>query len=191
MGIDQGQRKILGQHPDTGQIFPAAIDDQDGALYSIDSIHAKVHEEDLYDAGHKFIDVSSSGGTAEILLKNPAGNEAHIRNASFLPDTAPGEVEIYEGTTVSADGTSVDEVSRNRENPGGNDLSIFRGPTITSDGTQLKPFGIVGGRKIGALGEDRGEEWALDADTNYLIRYTNLSSNIANYSWFAVAWYEP
>lgn len=116
-----------------------------------------------------------------ILLDN-TGNAKDI-HAVFATDVdQDGTMELFEDTTVSANGNALPIAQLNRplvaNTPG---LSAFEGPTITLDGTLLRqvfvPSGAGGGGGgVGAAeGLPRGGEWIL-SNKIYLIRVTISAS---------------
>jgi len=113
----------------------------------------------------------------DILLDN-TGNTKNI-HAVFGSDVdQDGTMELFEDTTVSANGSALPISQLNRPlvaNTSG--LSAYSGPTIIGDGTLLRqvflPTGAGGGSGgVGAAeGLPRGGEWILSPKI-YLIRVT-------------------
>lgn len=112
------------------------------------------------------------------------GDTLHPHMA-FLSSSTPGIIfKIFEGPTISANGTSVTIIAQYRDTdtlltP---TISIYEDPTVTDDGTLLYSEQIgsttIGGR-IGVMSaSERSElEFALKKSTNYLLKLTALANN--------------
>ena len=103
-------------------------------------------------------------------------------------------IEVFEGPTVSSDGTPFDVSNFNRVNPVPTTVSAFIEPTVTSNGTPFDEepeyyFGssATGQRVANSLPE--GRERVLPENTDYLIVITNNGSNPGRLSYF-LDWYE-
>jgi hypothetical protein len=130
----------------------------------------------------------------EILLAVPAGVFPHFRADLFTLGDTPGDLNFYEGTTATDDGTVVPNFNRNRNSSRAAGMVITHTPTLTLDGTLLHTrlvpdVGGPGGNVGGAVSPDLGEEWILKPETNYLIRLTNNSGAdiVVTYE---IYWYE-
>lgn len=156
------------------------IDKLTGSLVNINEEHWTIHEGLVYQGAHKFTGVAN-GGVVNILLKVPAGVYPHLRE--FIVTVGEGDVDVavYEGATVSADGTggSILNMNRNSDNVSGS--QFFHTPTITDDGTQIKTVWIpptasgTGGSSGGISRAFQGAELTLKPNTNYLFRAANNS----------------
>lgn len=89
-------------------------------------------------------------------------------------------IEIFEAPTVTADGTPLATVNRNREPPvAASQVLAFVGPTVTSPGTLLIEQILVGGpdSKAGGTAFKVADEWRLNPGTDYLLRITNITGS--------------
>ena len=86
------------------------------------------------------------------------------------------DILLYEGTTVSADGTALTINDMNRTTDNTCSVSPFTGPTITADGDLLEQESILNVARSARVGFVRIRVgWLLAANTNYLIRIDNTS----------------
>lgn len=115
----------------------------------------------------------ASSGVVNILGITPADGTL-IELFPYLIDTygSDVQVEVFEGTTVSANGTAADLTNKNRLTPVVAKTQTFTGPTVTSDGTLIATFSV----SATASSKDIRDSFILQADTNYLIRITNGDS---------------
>lgn len=156
----------------------------DDSIVSIPGEHYQVH------AGRHFFvsngqDVAS-GNTLQHLIKVP--NRDMEYHFTYAID-AEGEMEIglYEGTTVSANGTALTIVNRNRMSEKNPTMLLYTGPTVSDAGTLLD-YNIVGsGKSFG--GRTRGEqELVLKPGTDYLFNIENAGVGALwvdwNYDWY-------
>ena len=104
---------------------------------------------------------------------------------------ADAELQFYEGTTVSDNGTELAENNMNRLSVTVSTFSVFHSPTVSGVGTLLSNLFIPGGTGGNSLGSQfgQGREWILDRNTNYLIRGINRGGNAQPMSVLA-QWYE-
>jgi hypothetical protein len=142
------------------------------SLVTMPIVHQRIHLGQVFTFSHVFSSVADDAN-ADILIKVPAGIECHA-----ICDVVGGgnfEILIYEGTTVSGDGTAVTVHNRNRSSAAMPDTDTFYTPTISATGTLLYSGFNPGGTKSSAVGGDFrfDNEIIFKASTNYLIRMTN------------------
>jgi hypothetical protein len=91
------------------------------------------------------------------------------------------EFRLYEGTTVSANGTAAQPFNALRSSANTTESNHYHTPTVTGVGTQLLPTHFIpGGGVFGAGGAAggpvrAGTEIDLKTSTNYLLRVTNIT----------------
>ena len=87
------------------------------------------------------------------------------------------EIFIYRSPTLSASGSSI--LITNINDTSSNTLltTMFKGPTVSLVGTLLSDNLVPGGEKKDAVGSDAGGGMVLQANTTYLVRYTNRSGD--------------
>ena len=96
-------------------------------------------------------------------------NAVYIR--PLIGVTQSFSLELYEGITVSADGTPVVVANRNRTSSNVALSTVFRAPTVTDLGLQLLDDIAVGGTGPLAPGVSTSvAEWVLKPNTKYLLR---------------------
>lgn len=180
------QFQIVGQ--ETGDSHdPMRVDntaDHDAGVV-IDAIHARIHRGQLFE--HDEVNAAlASAGTIELLLI--VTTAAHLRfHAAVGGDT---RVQLYEGTTVSANGTQRTPLNRNRFSSKTPVTEVYFSPTITTDGSLISDQFSPGGTGPLSAGGESGtwEEWVLNPG-NYLLRATNISG-ATTFVHLEVDWYE-
>ena len=156
--------------------------------------HARIHDGLGFHVTHKAAAVAGSGGTFDILLKNPTtSNEPHFRY--IIQSTgSPADIVLYKDTAVSADGTTIPVFNVKMSSANTSNMTVFHTPTVTDVGTIFEtnfiPTAGVGAAAAGGTGSSPIEEWILDDEKNYLIRITNNHSQAQDFH-FSFFWYEP
>ena len=152
---------------------------------SIDFAHSKVHAGDFYTVS-KISNAVASSGTLEIFIITGSTYELHMNfNTSAGGDS---EFYLFEGTTVSANGTALTPYNNNRVSSNTAEASFYHTPTITGDGTQLYVDFVPGGSGVFGAGGTAGgpirsgTEVILKQSTNYLVRVTNTSGGAIDLS---------
>lgn len=176
-------------------MFPGILFDDEGqALTVISEPHAMNHRGKMFHTFHKFSAVADAA-SVEILIKVGAA-ELHLQK--FRVSVGAGDVDwfLYEGATSSADGTGMVETCTNREAANTPTATFFHTPTLTGDGTQIFQHWVppsatgVGQSAAGISNSEAGEEWELDASTDYMQRITNNSGGSIDI-FVEYLWYEP
>ena len=156
----------------------------DGFSHSISVIqeeHRLIHSGMVFTVNIRFSGLTN-GSNFDVAMQNPAGNFPHLRGWSYSLEDGPCEVTLYEGGTITFDGTEYTPVNNNRNSSKTANLVIEEGPTITLPGNPILESQYVpdpgGGFFAGTPGtgvSDLSEEWVLAPDENYLLRLTNNS----------------
>ena len=99
-------------------------------------------------------------------------------------------VEIFEDTTVSANGTAESCINRNRNSAVTKTTIVYEAPTVVTDGTILfkQTFGVDEKKSAGGGTRD-SEEIVLKQNTIYLVRTTELDVNSSTIN-VDFDWYE-
>lgn len=182
--IDIGGR--LGQ---TGYNLNVSLDQVEETTNSVKTItysHAALHAgEHYYIKGTEEIIKDSA---KEILIVTPdTASWAHMTiGVETLDSTII--IELFEGTTTSADGSEITANNRNRNVSDNNSTVIYDTPTITADGTLLHTIRLGSGKTTGGGARD-SEEIILKQNTKYLLRITepNVANTHVNWNF---DWYE-
>jgi len=146
---------------------------------TIDIVHKRVHEGRYFSGGY-YNGTVADGASVNLLIQSSSTQATHTK----FTGSASGDCTfyIYEGTTFSAAGTAITVSNHNRTSSNVFSGTVTHTPTITADGTQLDGIGfIAGGTKSSGSGGDFGfgNEFLLNASTNYLVRITNNSGGTA------------
>ena len=165
----------------------SAMDDVGNALRTINTEHANIHEGDAYSVSDTT--TVAAGANLDILLKVPAGVYVHLRDFSFVADDAPATVVMYETPTTTADGTAITINNKNRVSTNTSGITAFVGTTVTVVGNQLQHGRITAQKNVGGTNLEAPVEWILAPSTNYLIRFNNGGTGIANVN-YDLFWYE-
>lgn len=135
------------------------------------------------DAGRSFHAQALSTALADnadldILLVVPADGSMQVGFGFALG--GDGTAEFFEDTIVSANGTALTAVNRNRNSSNVATMLVFEGPTVTGDGVLLSASIVPGGEgKKDSIGSGGGQaDVILKRGANYLFRLTNLSGAV-------------
>jgi len=152
-----------------------AVVDNSGLIGVTQFAHHKVHEDGLVTASHYDASVNTAS-PKNILISTPAHDVADIHIAWVISANGPGTVDVYEGATISANGTEINEVRNFRQSTLTPIQILYHGPTIDSDGTLLFPTAVIGsaGNQVQRTGgvTRQDSEFILKNGTNYIIRFT-------------------
>ena len=165
------------------------IDQISKSARTIDTIHAEVHEGELFTAAGSTATLADTD-TATWLMIAP-GSPIMTHTAFALTTSAGGKAELFENTNASANGTAITPFNNKRFSDNIAALSMFVGPTVGtgSDGTLIDIKQIGGGDKgkIGAEARSEGE-WILGYGSVYMVRFTSQggTNNVSLTS----QWYE-
>lgn len=174
-----------------GRQHGGRIDLESGGLVNIDEEHWTIHDGLSFQGSHKFTGVAN-GASVNILLKVPAGVQPHLNAFQVTGGRGDLDIAVYEGATVSADGTGGTLLNMNRNSTNVSQSSFYYTPTITDDGTLIKqvwvPPTVTGtGQSANGLGVGFvGRELVLKEDTNYIFRVTNNSGDTINIEMFGM-----
>lgn len=162
------------------------IDQASSAPIGITYAHAAVHRDIIVRATKNF---ASASTPINILFKTPAGTEAHLE--FLVQGSADCEVFMYEGPTVSTEGTNMTLARLLRSSTKAIHGTAKSGGTVSAKGTLINE-GYNGGAGTGAnttggsvVHDDA--EWVTKADTWYLIEIVRAVAGKVNVS---LEWYE-
>jgi hypothetical protein len=165
------------------------------AVSTIDALHRMTHDGFVYHTSGKVTGMVDAN-VDDFLLEVPALTFPHFQRWRFGFGRGDIDIQVYEGTTTSDDGTEITAIyNTNRNSANTPDLNIFSAPTVTDVGTLVHTTWMVptstgvGLSSAGLVGETNGEEWVLKPSTKYLIRVTNNSGATVSYAYEAL-WYE-
>lgn len=155
---------------------------------TITFVHYNIHRGITYESSYKTLTLANNA-SLEMLFTTGSLPCHAVFKAEIGGD---GEVQLYEATTVSANGTAMARNNKNRTSSRVALATVFHTPTVTGDGTELTDHYIPGG--TGSIfsggGEDSfGREWLLAPNTNYMLRLTNRAGSTQP-AGFHVQWYE-
>lgn len=183
-----GRVTICGRNSATGYETPVRVDGYQAALHVIDSRHARIHAGEFFS--HTGKQSLTNGASFDHLLVTPAADAyVHLNVFGLDCSGAPIEHYLYEGATVSANGSVSTATNQNRLSATVPDLAIYHTPTVTGTGTQIHYELVPGAKQSGGIGRTEFNEWILASSTNYLSRVTNLSGGTITLG-YELLWYE-
>ncbi len=152
------------------------------------TFHHLGHEGMVFIYSERYNAIANTANL-DILIRVPAGNtdrQVHLRfqtHSKANTGTLDVDVILYEGITVSADGTEKTIASNNDAVIKSTGVSMFSGPTIDSEPADLGNFkarGAMFGEKKSTGTQDMAvPEWVLAPSganaRDYLLRVTNNS----------------
>lgn len=152
-------------------------------LVTIDVAHHELHEGNHFFV-KDWVDIPSAS-TADLLYVSGA-MEAHMRTS--FEGTAAFQVDIYEGTVTSNNGTLKTVHNRKRSSTNTCGCAIYTAPTVTSTGTVFIRYKLGAGKTGGSSSAEN--EVILKPNTKYLIRLTNNVTGTVNTIDYLADWYE-
>jgi hypothetical protein len=149
--------------------------------------HHETHQGNQYFGVHE-ASLGLGGAQDYLIIGQTAGSPV----AHFDPVISSNKevrVRLYEGPTLTGDGTAMTVLNRDRRDAGSPTVTIFHTPPTNTGalGTLIDSLVVGTGTKVG--GEARGDQEIMLADgTKYLLRViaAAASTNIA----VKPAWYE-
>jgi len=163
----------------------ALVDSIAGARVSVSHIAALSHEGKVFSAGQ--FDATLADAASLNLLIRVQDNPIYTRfGAEMVGD---GELIIFEGTTVSANGTPITPVNLNRMSALASTALFNDGPTVTGDGTEIKHRVLTGDKEDEGV-SSVGAVLIMAPNTFYLMRTTNRSGGVARIA-TSFGYYEP
>ena len=162
----------------------AKIDAITGAIYTVPLSHGIIHEGNAYFLSHKA--VVSKNSTYDILLLTPPTNSIHLMMHKVVTTVSPGEVCLFESSTVSTSGSPLTPHNCDRDSSNTSSTLMYSAPTGVTLGTELDCDFITGAKLEGGITTGTSFEWILQANEKYIVRYQNASGITAdaNFSFF-------
>ena len=170
-----------------GETDDVRIDASTNSLQTVSYAHHEMHEGNHYFV-KKWLDVTGSGTVTYFMFITPNTTEDIHAKAKLFAE-AEFTVEIYEGGTVSANGTPVTGVNNNRNSTNTASLTAYANPTVTTDGTLIWSSKMGSGRASTGVSPEFGYEIIAQRNQTYLFKITKDSTGT---HWFDVDfwWYE-
>ena len=171
-GYENVKSLILGRWGSgAGEIDEVRIDASTNAMMVIDYPHHEVHS-----GSHYFIKSQADIGDTEtyFMFRTP-NTTTRIHAKAHIASEAEFTVEIFEGGTVSADGTPLTAINNNRDSVNTAELANFAGPTVTTDGTLIWGSRIGTGRDA-TVSSAQSYEILAKTNTIYLFKLTKIAA---------------
>lgn len=182
VGVDNVTIKAMAED---GSIIVLSADNLTSALIAMDHSHHEIHEGDSFSV-YDVNDITGSGNRT-LTIYTPDASMGYVHLIFDVETEVEANFELYEGSILSNNGTSITAYNRNRTSGNTAFTIVEYTPTIVSLGTLLAERHWGSGRGVG--GSDRGtDEWILKSNTRYLIRVTNSVVTANHYS-MKLVWY--
>lgn len=115
-----------------------------------------------------------AGATYEFYIRNNVSTGTHMTTYSFVSTQGDAAIDFYEGGTVAFNGATSVPRNNNRNYSDSAEVEVFTNASTTALGLQLEHDIIIGGKQAGGSGGSV-DEWVLNQNTIYIIRYINNS----------------
>lgn len=160
-------------------------DSMTGALVTVEIEHSQLHQGTMFTVTN--VTAVGGSGNESWQILTPSGT-LMLHMEFNIESEAEAEFELYEGSSVSANGTAITPINRNRLSIVSPETKLWATPTIKTLGTLIDVHHWGSGKGVGG-GETSMNEWLLKPSTIYIVRLTNLtvSSNIIS---FEADWYK-
>ncbi len=171
----------------TGDLVrPIGIDAATHALMTIDYAHHEIHSGSHFFI-KDYVDSLSNGQVYDFLVIVP-DTLKRPHTLIHFDFEAEATYELYEGTTVSDNGTALTSFNNNRNSATAATTLAYHTPTVTGVGTRIA--GSITGSRRRVGGDIRSEgELILDQANTYLLRITNNTTS-SNWMDYHFVWYE-
>lgn len=165
--------------------IPDLVDTITNARVSIDQEHYQLHKSRCFETFDQ--QTITGSNTFDYLLITPSTAGLHCHLVMSVEADAKCFISLYEGTTVSANGTALATFNNFRDSASVAGMLVYTAPTITAIGTQIDLHMTGSGEKAG--GQVRvGDEWILKNNAKYTVRVTAGGTGCIAVT--ALHWYE-
>lgn len=154
--------------------------------------HHEVHEGNTYNVNHSTTDAAPLADDAnfDLWVSVPEGTFPHMVWDLWCEGLAQGY--LYEGPTVSDEGTALTPWNRQRNSANAATVVVKHTPTVSGVGTALHNGEWQGSTGVGVSRNQGGsratQEIDLKENTTYLFRITARASNVR--ASISLDWYE-
>lgn len=143
-----------------------------GGSVIVNALHYLTHRGLLFHHASKH---TLSVGTPLLHLIVTGTNTVHLQPPVVNVESAPCEIYFYEDTTTSALGTPTVLSNNNRVSTNTPSVTVYEGPTVTGNGTQLDYELITGSNNTGGTGALLSREIILKPSSKYLLSLSKIS----------------
>lgn len=161
----------------------------DGAIESIDSVHAETHEGKHYTANHFYTAVADEA-YADMHIRTGATKYAHL--IIVVQAEAKSYITFYRDSTYTTNGSAVTAFNNNDASANTTESALYYAPTGVTIGTLLYQDFVPAGtspKPVGGTYVSRNE-WILKLNTDYLIRVQNVSGSATSDTTINFVYYE-
>lgn len=151
-----------------------------------DLVHYNCELEKCYIA-HYYESNIPNNENRSFMIKTDS-KEVHVISYKVTTGVSPLDIKLYEGATVSNEGTLVTSYNLNRNSVISSSTLIYYNPTITSYGNIIDRS-LVTGTKTEAGNDNQIIHLILKPDTYYLLNVDNRANSNGE-ALFKFIWYE-
>ncbi len=172
--MTHGVTVMMPAGPDGTRPGPVLIDKLTRAMVSIGVSQCQVHIGLMYTVD-TFDEGVTGGNPVEWLVRVAATNDAYLD--FIIAATGDALLEVFEGPTVTADGSTLTPLNRKRRSTDTPGTLFFKGPTTTADGTRVDRMFVPGGSGGSSQGRSLQSPVSLVlTEGDYLVRFTNRAA---------------
>jgi len=148
------------------------------AVNIMDYAHHEIHSGSHYF--YKGV-VPFNGGAAETqyLMFITPDTDARVHAKASIYGSLEFDIEIYEGATVSANGTELETFNNDRDSTNTPGLVAYSGPTVTDEGTLIWKGKTGSGRTPATVAPGTSYEIIAKRNSIYLFKLVKVPSNTA------------
>lgn len=184
---DFNNSKLYGYDP-IDQSWVPLMADEAGHMVIHSGLENRIHDGLAFAFG-RYIASLADNANIDILLVT---NSAELFTKLQVKATGDSLLSVYEGTTVSGNGTELGMLNLNRNSTNTIDVNAYHTPTITDVGTLIFQMLIPGGSSPHASGgSDEFTQGIFKTGTNYLLRLTNISGSPGDMQLLGIAFEHP
>jgi hypothetical protein len=149
---------------------------EDGSISNIEHEHAKIHESEHWFYKDVF-DFVTTAGTIHNIVVAVGAAEPHFKFECY--GSQEMDIEIYEGSTVTAaTGTAISILNNNRNSLVAPVTTFLKDATVTSNGTLIWK-GKTGVSRAAGAATGQVSEIILKKSTKYTMLFTKPASGVA------------
>lgn len=184
---DFDNAKLYGYDP-IDQTWVPIMADEAGHMVVHSGLENRIHDGLAFAFGRYVASVADAANIDILLVTNSA--ELFTKLQTKVGGDAL--LSVYEGVTVSNNGTSLGMLNLNRNSANTIDVASYHTPTITDLGTLIFQMYLPGGTSPHASGgADEFTQGIFKTGTNYLLRLTNISGSTRPMQLLGIAFEHP
>lgn len=166
------------------------LSDKSGGMRTNTELQSAVNDGNMFSfTSHGTI----TAGSSIVLLGRTGAKQVHFDGFNLELSQGLFLVEMFESPTVTSAGTLQTAVNRNRASSTASTMLLYAGTTVSANGTLVEDdylFSTGTGKNILSGTSTIGEGWILKVSTDYIIKLTNQATSTTSYN-AKFLWHEP